>query len=146
MRGCNPSLLQGRRFHCREWALEKVKRYLEARNQVERIQGSSHPPAGVLVIGGPGTGKTAFCTELVWPQSEAGRAFSLASRCLAWHYCQREDAESLEVWRFVLDLVEQLRKSPLLAPNYGNLLANPCIATSLEPLHCQRDPDNTFKR
>ncbi|KAK3543653.1 hypothetical protein QTP70_025980, partial [Hemibagrus guttatus] len=146
MRGCRQSLLQGRRFHCREWALEKVKRYLEARNQAKGVQDSSHPPSGVLVMGGPGTGKTAFCTELVWPQSEAGRASGLASRCLAWHYCQREDADSLEVWRFVLGLVEQLRKSPLLAPSYGNLLANPAIATSLDPLHCQRDPDDTFKR
>lgn len=146
MRGCKPSLLQGRRFHCREWALEKVKRYLEARNQVKGVQDSSHPPSGVLVIGGPGAGKTAFCTELVWPQSEAGRAFGLAPRCLAWHYCQWEDADSLEIWRFVLGLVEQLRKSPLLAPNYGNLLVNPAIATSLEPFNCQRDPDDTFKR
>lgn len=146
MRGCNQSLLQGRRFHCREWALEKVKRYLEARNQVKVVQESSHPPSGVLVIGGAGTGKTAFCTELVWPQSEAGRAIGLASRCLAWHYCQLEDADSLEVWRFVLGLVEQLRMSPLLAPSYGSLLANPAIATSLEPLHCQCDPDDTFKR
>ncbi|KAI5621382.1 ankyrin repeat domain-containing protein 50 [Silurus asotus] len=146
MRGCGPSLLQGRRFHCREWALEKVKRYLEARNQVKGVQESAHPPSGVLVIGGPGTGKTAFCTELVWPQSEAGRTLGLESRCLAWHYCQREDADSLEVWRFVLGLVEQLRNCPLLAPSYGNLLANPTIAASLEPLQCQRDPDNTFKR
>ncbi|KAK2850280.1 hypothetical protein Q7C36_009063 [Tachysurus vachellii] len=146
MRGCRPSLLQGRRFHCREWALEKVKRYLEARNHVKRSQDSFHLPSGVLVMGGPGTGKTAFCTELVWPQSEAGKASMLASRCLAWHYCQREDADSIEVWRFVLGLVEQLRKSPSLAPNYGNLLTNPAVATSLDPLHCQRDPDDTFKR
>ncbi|XP_062861971.1 ankyrin repeat domain-containing protein 50 [Trichomycterus rosablanca] len=146
MRGCSPSLLRGRRFFCREWALEKLKKCLGARNLSRVTQDSSHFPSGVLVIGGPGTGKTALCTELVWPQSEAGIALGLASRCLAWHYCKQEDADSVEVWRFVLGLVEQLRKNPLLAPNYEHLLASPAVATCLEPLHCQRDPDETFKR
>ena len=106
MRGS--SLLRGRRFHCREWALEKLKRCLDA---TKGVQDSTHCPPGVLVTGGQGTGKTAFCTELVWPQSEAGRAAGLASRCLAWHYCQQEDAGSTEVWRFVLGLVEQIGRA-----------------------------------
>ncbi|XP_066542576.1 ankyrin repeat domain-containing protein 50 isoform X2 [Hoplias malabaricus] len=146
MRGSNPSLLRGRRFHCREWALEKLKKCLEARDATKGPHNSAHCPPGVLVTGGPGTGKTAFCTELVWPQSEAGRAAGLASRCLAWHYCQQEDADSMEVWRFVLGLVEQLRDSPLLAPSYKHILSSSSVTTSLEPIHCQRDPDDTFKR
>lgn len=146
MRGSSPSLLRGRRFFCREWALEKLKKCLEARNLSRVPHYCSHFPSGVLVIGGPGTGKTALCTELVWPQSEAGIALGLASRCLAWHYCKQEDEDSIEVWRFVLGLVEQLRKNPLLAPNYGYLLESSAVATCLEPLHCQRDPDETFKR
>ncbi|KAG9271039.1 ankyrin repeat domain-containing protein 50-like [Astyanax mexicanus] len=146
MRGSSPSLLRGRRFHCREWALEKLKRCLEARDAAKGPQGSAHGSQGVLVTGGQGTGKTALCTELVWPQSETGKALGLASRCLAWHYCQQEDAGTMEVWRFVLGLVEQLRDSPLLAPSYSHLLVSPAIAASLEPIHCQRDPDDTFKR
>ncbi|XP_017540718.1 ankyrin repeat domain-containing protein 50 [Pygocentrus nattereri] len=146
MRGSSPSLLRGRRFHCREWALEKLKRCLEARDATRGVQDSTHCPPGVLVTGGQGTGKTAFCTELVWPQSEAGRAAGLASRCLAWHYCQQEDAGSTAVWRFVLGLVEQLRDSPLLAPSYSHMLSSTSVAASLEPVHCQRDPDDTFKR
>ncbi|KAI4872225.1 hypothetical protein NFI96_012399 [Prochilodus magdalenae] len=142
----NSSLLRGRRFHCREWALEKLKRCLEAWDATKWLQDSTHCLPGVLVTGGPGTGKTAFCTELVWPQSEAGKATGLASRCLAWHYCQQEDASSMEVWRFVLGLVEQLRESPLLAPSYSHMLGSPSVAGSLEPIHCQRDPDDTFKR
>uniref|UniRef100_A0A4W4HGR3 Orc1-like AAA ATPase domain-containing protein n=1 Tax=Electrophorus electricus TaxID=8005 RepID=A0A4W4HGR3_ELEEL len=146
MRGSSPSLLRGRWFHCREWALEKLKKCLEARNSPNGTQSSASTPPGILVTGGPGTGKTAFCTEVVWPQSEAGRAAELAPRCLAWHYCQQEDAGSVEVWRFVLALVEQLRESPLLPPSYSHMLASPSLAATLEPLHCQRDPDDTFKR
>lgn len=146
MRGSIPSLLWGRRFHCREWALEKLKRYLEACDASKGTQESECGLSGVLVTGGPGTGKTAFCTELVWPQSEAGRTSGLASRCLAWHYCQQENAGSMEVWRFVLGLVEQLRNSPLLQPSYSYMLGSPSVAATLEPIHCQRDPDDTFKK
>lgn len=146
MRSMLPSLLRGRRFYCREWALEKLQRWLESRDAAKAVEGVIHVSPGVLVTGGPGTGKTALCTELVWPQSEACRAAGFASRCLAWHYCQREDASSIEVWRFVLGLVEQLKESPLLGPNYMKVISSAAIAAVLEPLHCQRAPDDTFKR
>lgn len=146
MRSMLPSLLRGRRFYCREWALEKLQRCLEARDANKGVEGSNRVSPGVLVTGGPGTGKTALCTELVWPQSETCKAAGLASRCLAWHYCQREDAGSVEVWRFVLALVEQLKENPLLGPNYVKVISSASVATVLEPLHCQRAPDETFKR
>uniref|UniRef100_A0A9J8APR5 Ankyrin repeat domain 50-like n=1 Tax=Cyprinus carpio carpio TaxID=630221 RepID=A0A9J8APR5_CYPCA len=146
MRSMLPSLLRGRRFYCREWALEKLQRCLEARDSTKSVEGTARVSPGVLVTGGPGTGKTALLTELVWPQSEACRAAGLASRCLSWHYCQREDAGSIEVWRFVLGLVEQLKESPLLGSNYVKAISSAAIAAVLEPLHCQREPDDTFKR
>lgn len=133
------SLLQGRRFYCREWALDKLRRCLDTRS----VPG--HPP-GVLVTGGPGAGKTALCTEVVWPTSKAGLAVGLAPRCLASHFCQREDQRSTVLWRFVLGLVEQLVASPLLSPAYKDILNSPSVSSALEPLTCQRDPDDTFKR
>lgn len=146
MRRTLPSLLRGRWFHCREWALEKIQRCLEVRDAPKAREGAVRSPPGVLVTGGPGTGKTALCTELVWPQSETCRVAGLASWCLAWHYCQREDAGSTEVWRFVLELVEQLKESPLLGADYVKVISSPAIDVVLEPLHCQRAPDDTFKR
>lgn len=137
--GSSSSLLQGRRFYCREWALDKLRRCLDAHSM------SGQPP-GVLVTGGPGAGKTALCTEVVWPTSKAGLAVGLASRCLASHFCQREDQRSTELWRFVLGLVEQLKASPLLSPGYTEILNSPSVSSTLEPLACQRDPDETFKR
>ncbi|KAJ8004526.1 hypothetical protein DPEC_G00137190 [Dallia pectoralis] len=141
MSGCrrSPSLLQGRRFYCREWALNKLRRCLEARSVPGR-------PPGLLVTGGPGAGKTALCTEAVWPESRSGLAVGLASRCLAFHFCQREDRGSVEVWRFVLGLVDQLKASPLLPSGYRDTLVTPSVAQTLDPRNCQRDPGNTFKR
>lgn len=137
--GSSNSLLQGRRFYCREWALDKLQRCLDTRS----VPGQ---PPGVLVTGGPGAGKTAFCTEVVWPTSKAGRTASLAPRCLASHFCQREDQRSMVLWRFVLSLVEQLVASPLLSPGYREILRSPSVSCALEPLTCQKDPEGTFKR
>ncbi|KAG7463683.1 hypothetical protein MATL_G00179370, partial [Megalops atlanticus] len=125
---------RGRRFHCREWALGKLRRWLDGRC------------AGVLVTGGPGAGKTALCAEAALPTSDAGLGAGLAPRCLASHFCQREDERTVSVWRFVLGVVEQLRGSPLLPPVYAEALRAPTVACTLEPLQCQRDPDETFKR
>lgn len=133
------SLLRGRRFYCREWALDKLRRCLDTRSLAGQ-------PPGVLVTGGPGAGKTALCTEAVWPTSEAGRAAGLAPRCLAYHFCQREDQGSTVLWRFILGLVEQLTASPLLPPAYKELVAGPSVAPALEPHACQRDADDAFKR
>ncbi|XP_070694414.1 ankyrin repeat domain-containing protein 50 [Pempheris klunzingeri] len=137
--GSSSSLLQGRRFYCREWALDKLRRCLDTRS----VPGQ---PPGLLVMGGPGAGKTALCTEVVWPTSNAGMAVGMAARCLASHFCQREDQRSTVLWRFVLGLVEQLRASPLLSPGYEEILSSPSVSSALEPLACQRDPDGTFKR
>ncbi|XP_077435531.1 uncharacterized protein ankrd50l [Vanacampus margaritifer] len=133
----NPGLPRGRRFFCREWALDKLRRSLDG-----RYAGAGHP-AGVLVIGGPGAGKTALCAEAVRPDSEAGRASGLASRCLAWHFCRREEPASGLAWRLVLALAEQLRRSPLLPPEYGASLRR---RPPLEPLSCQTEPHLAFRR
>ncbi|KAI1885208.1 hypothetical protein AGOR_G00217810 [Albula goreensis] len=125
---------QGRPFHCREWALAKLRHWL-----------GGHCP-GVLVTGGPGAGKTALCAEAVRPVSDAGFTAGLAPRCLASHFCRRENERSMSVWRFVLRLAEELRRSPLLPPGYAEALDTPAVASTLDPLQCQRDPDDTFKR
>ncbi|XP_061697062.1 ankyrin repeat domain-containing protein 50 [Syngnathoides biaculeatus] len=132
----SPSLLRGRHFFCREWALDKLRRCLDARHMPGQ-------PAGVLVTGGAGAGKTALCTEVVWPNSEAGQASGLGLRCLAWHFCGREEPASSLAWRCVMSLAEQLRASSLLPPEY-------CTDLSRHPppdlLCCQTDPHLAFQR
>lgn len=132
-----PGLPHGRRFFCREWALDKLRRCLDAR------RAGPGSRTGVLVTGGPGAGKTALCAEVARPDSEAGRASGLASRCLAWHFCRREEPASGLAWRFVMALAEQLRVSPLLPPEYVAGLGR---RPPPDPLSCQTDPQLAFQR
>jgi ankyrin repeat domain-containing protein 50 len=78
------SLLHGKRFYCREWAFMKLSHCLEQRH--------ASKAGGALILGGAGCGKTALCSELVWPSMGTGqggyRQRSLHRRLLAYHFCQ----------------------------------------------------------
>lgn len=63
--------LQNKAFFGREWAFGKLDGYLEAAPGVP----------GVLVVGGPGSGKTALCAELLWPTQNKPAQVRLTS-CL----------------------------------------------------------------
>ncbi|KAJ1164955.1 hypothetical protein NDU88_005387 [Pleurodeles waltl] len=60
------SLLQGKPFFCQEWALQRLQHCLER-------CGSGGRNCGVLVTSGPGSGKTAMGTEVLWPTSVQGQ-------------------------------------------------------------------------
>ncbi|KAG8226334.1 hypothetical protein J437_LFUL009911 [Ladona fulva] len=60
------SLLQGKPFFCREWAFLKLAHCLEQRGG-SGAGGGATSSAGAVILGGPGSGKTALCCELVWP-------------------------------------------------------------------------------
>jgi ankyrin repeat domain-containing protein 50 len=61
-------------------------------------------------MGGPGSGKTAVCCELVWPTGNT-RAASLSPRLLAYYFCQAHDVETLSVANFIRGLAEQVCQS-----------------------------------
>ena len=75
------SLLQGKPFFYREWASKGLQHCLEGR-------GSGDRNCGVLVTGGPGSGKTALCTEVLWRTSEQGQKVWLGSQTFTYHFCQ----------------------------------------------------------
>lgn len=102
------SLLHGKNFYCREWVFAKLLHCLENRNSAKT--------SGVLVVGGPGSGKTAVFCELVWPSIERGKQSTLSKRILAYHFCQAHDIKTLSVQDFVQSLAEQLSKSHLAGP------------------------------
>ncbi|XP_057684775.1 ankyrin repeat domain-containing protein 50 isoform X2 [Corythoichthys intestinalis] len=132
----DPGLPRGRRFFCREWALDVLRRSLDAR----RAAGS---PSGVLVTGGPGAGKTALCAEAARHDSEAGRASGLASRCLVRYFCRPEEPAGALPWRFVMALAEQLRTSAPLPPEHAADLRRRPLP---DALGCRADPDLAFQR
>ncbi|XP_063162134.1 ankyrin repeat domain-containing protein 50-like [Candoia aspera] len=125
------SLLRGKPFYCREWALGRLALSLER-------------GGGVLVTGGPGSGKTALCTEALWPTSEPGLRVGLGDSALAWHFCQAHDATTCTPQGFLIRLVGQIERCPLL-PGYAERLCRVRGRHALEPAMC-KDPDDIFRR
>ncbi|KAL8191465.1 UNVERIFIED_CONTAM: hypothetical protein K2H54_073828 [Gekko kuhli] len=130
MEAAGGSLLQGQAFYCREWALGRLALSLEG-------------GGGVLVTGGPGSGKTALCTEALWPTSPAGRRVGLGESALAWHFCQPHDAATRAPSSFLRRLVGQIERCPLL-PGYRERLAH--ARPALQGARCKKDPDEAFRR
>lgn len=95
-------MIEKKRFFCREWAFTKLSHCLEQRPQSKTC--------GALIVGGPGSGKTALCAELAWPSSGASARHqrSLNRRLLARHFCQARSEASLSPAQFVRSLVAQL--------------------------------------
>nr|CAD7202069.1 unnamed protein product [Timema douglasi] len=129
-----------------------------------------------MVVGGPGTGKTALCCEIVWPKSGSNyrQQRSLNRRLLAYHFCQAHDASTLSLQDFVCSLVSQLLahcspapscvdhtyhqnvnsptsphlpKTFMTAESYADKVRNdPEILAALHPEALDRDPDEALKR
>lgn len=95
-------VIEKKRFFCREWAFAKLSHCLEQR--------PASKTCGVLVVGGPGSGKTALCAELAWPSAgpQAKHQRALNRRVLARHFCQARSEASLSPAQFVRSLVAQL--------------------------------------
>lgn len=95
-------VIEKKRFFCREWAFTKLAHCLEQR--------PASKTCGALVVGGPGSGKTALCAELAWPSSGPGARHqrSLNRKVLARHFCQARSEASLSPAQFVRSLVAQL--------------------------------------
>jgi len=133
------SQLEGKAFYSREWVMAKLGQLLDSRC------GSATPTvAGLLLVGGPGAGKTALCTELVHPVGQ-GRQKSLSGRVVAHHFISVHRPESASVSDFVRRMVDQLAASDLLS-GYADKLKDAELAESLETANLARDPDEAFKR
>lgn len=144
------SLLQGKRFYCREWVFHKIQHCLQEKtNSLSSAPGSTEASGagkagswGVLLVGGPGSGKTALCTELLWP---SGVHRGLHRHCLAFHFCRAEDSDTLCVSGFVRGLVSQMCRSELV-PEYRERVREPAVQSALQPGECERNPVESFKR
>lgn len=91
-----------KKFYCREWAFQKLSHCLDQRPVSKTC--------GALLLGGPGCGKTTFCSELCWPsQGPQGRQQrALNRRLLCHHFLQGHDEKSLSLSEFVRSLVTQI--------------------------------------
>ena len=96
-------------------------------------------------MGGPGCGKSALCSEIIWPTSNHGRQVALSKRALAFYFCQAHDIETLSVTNFIHCMVEQISKSSLLS-GFEELIEDAETQTALDPIQCERSPDEAFKK
>lgn len=76
----------GRAFYGRDWVWTKLGQIVDARSAASAASTAS-APGGVLLVGGPGAGKTALCVQLVRPAAPTGggRLAALSGRVLAHH-------------------------------------------------------------
>ena len=97
------ALPDGKRFYCREWVFSKLLHSLE--NLQKELDESTEPPTtpagrrshGILIVGGPGAGKSSVCSEIVLPTVTQGKQWTLRKSLLAYHFCQANDADTLSV-------------------------------------------------
>ncbi|KAJ3587885.1 hypothetical protein NHX12_011480 [Muraenolepis orangiensis] len=174
------SLLQGKRFYCRDWVFHKIQHCLQEKTSGSSSTGTPPPPTdataapaapgpsastsssaaaassssgapkpgapwGVLLVGGPGSGKTAVATELLWPTAPQCIQRGLQRQALAFHFCRAAESDTLSVGRFVRGLVAQLSAGGLL-PGYRDKLLEAEAQKALLPGECERNPAHAFKR
>lgn len=128
-----------RTFYCREWVFEKIQTCVERRKQQEDTK-----TKGAFILGGPGSGKTTILHELVSPTTKEGVQTELAKRVVASHFCQAQNAISVSVADFILNLARQLAKAEELKA-YAAKFNDPQIQNHLKSEQCIRNPDRSFK-
>ncbi|KAK6633628.1 hypothetical protein RUM44_004235 [Polyplax serrata] len=150
-----------RKFYCREWAFQKLAHCLEQR--------PASKTCGAFIVGGPGSGKTSFCSEIVWPgNGDCNRQQrALRRRLLAYHFCQAHKVSSLSVSDFVRSLVSQVlgKGSEVLTSPTSSEIASltvscrtvseqysekvrhdPEIQAALKPDFLDHEPDEALKK
>ncbi|XP_061714024.1 protein TANC2 isoform X1 [Cydia pomonella] len=147
-------------FSGRQWLMKDMEKALESSS------------SGILIAGGPGTGKTAQILQLVQyscfgrkrnhdyeelrEQSDireilpeeltAGMCTHLASHVVAYHFCQADNNSTCLVGEFVHSLAAQLCQAPRLQAYREYLLSEPHLLACLSLKECIADPDLAFMR
>ncbi|OQR66964.1 ankyrin repeat domain-containing protein 50-like, partial [Tropilaelaps mercedesae] len=125
-----------RQLLAREWLFVKILHCVEA---------GKSKASGVLLVGGPGSGKTTALSEIARPSESDSRQAELSRRLIASYHCDPQVLRSLQLAHFILDVVEQLSACPLLT-GYRDRLEEPEIAAVLQPAEVERFPDEAFKK
>ena len=94
---------------------------------------------GVLIIGAPGTGKSAFSAQLI-----CSSAFNpyITRRIIGYHLCRHSDVATQEPGRFVRNLVNLIARR---IPEYGMLIHNSPFILRILQRSCLRDPYYCFE-
>jgi hypothetical protein len=93
------SLLQNKRFFCREWAFQKIGSCLENKESKRN---------GFIITGSPGSGKTAFLTELCYPTSRTNEKH--VGSILAKYFLISSSNETKTISHFIKSISSQINK------------------------------------
>lgn len=135
---------QSKQFFCREWAFVKLVHCLESKSNPK--PGNN---GGALIIGGPGSGKTTLCKEIVFPSAEStfSQQHCLRKKLLAYHFCQSYDLATFSVQKFILSLVEQFSSSESpFSEAFNFIVQDESTKNLLTTEQLLQDSDEVFKK
>ncbi|CDS43254.1 ankyrin repeat domain containing protein 50 [Echinococcus multilocularis] len=89
-------------FIGRNWVFDKVFRWLQLSSDGTPTS-TDAMYCSFILMGGPGTGKTAILNEII-----KNNPFGLSTRLLAYHACSNQFVASINLPRFILSLRDQL--------------------------------------
>lgn len=129
-----------RTFYGRQWLFEKIQ------DIVEKDKNLDEPKyRGVVILGQAGSGKTTVCQQLLRPNKSQSTQNDLFEKIIAYHFCDTNDKQSLDVYKFVQNIALQLYKNEKLAEKrrqyYMTLIAN-----IMKDEHKNEDIVNIFKK
>ena len=92
---------------------------------------------GVIILGNPGSGKSAVMSQLI--SSPSSSPF-IHKNIIGYHVCKFDEARTRDGMRFVHTLAHQLAKN---IPEYSRVIKNWTIQNELNT-HCKNDPIGCF--
>ena len=129
-----------RNFYGRQWLFEKVQ------DTVEKDKNVDEPKyKGAAILGQAGSGKTSVCLQLVHPNESDGIQKQLSQKLVAYHFCETENQETLDVSLFIRNTALQLCKHEKLA-KYAQQYNSVEIQGILKKEHKNEDIINIFKK
>ena len=118
-------------FIGRQWLYREIENIL-----------ASDDISGVLIIGNPGTGKSALSSQLICSRTTSSR---IHSRILGYHLCKYSDKNTQMAGKFVRNLAEMIARR---LPEYGYLVSNSSLIQRSFAGDCiqNQDPGGCFEQ
>ena len=97
---------------------------------------------GVLIIGNPGTGKSAWSSQLICSRTSSS---AIHAHILGYHLCKYSDKNSQMAGKFVRNLAEMIARR---LPEYGYIVSNSSYIQRSFDLDCiqNHDPVGCFEQ
>ena len=107
----------------------------------EIFQSTSDDVSGVVIVGDPGTGKSALAAQLICSRFSS---HLIHRNILGYHMCKYSDKNTQSPGKFVRNLAEMIARR---IPEYGLMVANTSfIVRTLERMDCTQDPIGCFEQ